>query len=87
MPRAADLSAAAQVWREASGYDDLRSSDRRGFAWEWVRRDCDYRAAFANNTDPDLDFIGGIPVVRARLSDDASRWGLLFRRTARPPRQ
>lgn len=35
----------AADWRDAEAYAPLLEADRSIFAWEWLRRDCNYRAA------------------------------------------
>jgi hypothetical protein len=64
-------------WRDAEAYAPLLDVDRSGFAWEWLRRDRDYRAE-AKDGDaarwglhafeaPDRDAIAARPVWRREL--------------------
>lgn len=62
MPRRLD-------WRKSSDYSYLRQLDRSGLAWEFLRRNLEYRKDFAKILDaasPDAMVI-------------AERWGLCFR--------
>ena len=40
-----ERSASGFDWRDAAAYAPLLEADRSLFAWEWLRRDSDYRAA------------------------------------------
>lgn len=51
-------------WKEAGAYAPLLDADRPIFAWEWLRRDPDYRAAAASRAEDGA----GAPV--------AASWGL-----------
>lgn len=56
-------------WRILSDYDYLNQLDRAGLAWEFLRRNPEYRKDFAkiiDVTSPDAMVI-------------AERWGLCFR--------
>jgi len=44
--RAESLS--GRDWRDAAAYAPLLCADRSLFAWEWLRRDCAYRAAWSS---------------------------------------
>ena len=54
-------------WRDAEAYAPLLGADRSIFAWEWLRRDPDYRAAAEEAREGG----GG-----AGASAKAARWGL-----------
>lgn len=60
----------APDWRDAAAYEPLLAADRPLFAWEWLRRTTDYRAAAerafeaTDNRDP------------AEPSEASERWGL-----------
>jgi len=61
-------------WRDADAYAPLLDVDRSGFAWEWLRRDRDYRAGGQDRDaarwglhafeDPERDAIAARPVWR-----------------------
>lgn len=65
-------------WRSAADYRDTRSIPAAGFAWEYLRRDEDYRREF-------------LAIDRAhRPRDDeldafARRWGVRFPERSRNP--
>jgi hypothetical protein len=58
-------------WRSSSAYDFLDNLNWPSIAWEFLRRDAEYRADYAN------------PRFRAALESgvavDERRWGLRFR--------
>jgi hypothetical protein len=60
-----------QDWRSPKAYDYLQDLSAPGLAWEFLRRNVDYRADYAN------------PDIRAALDAGAAgstrRWGLRFR--------
>ena len=70
-------------WRSPAAYEDLRSLDAPGFAWEFLsrnpafERDCK-RLEHADDQDP---------LSAGELDDFARRWGVRFRkaRPSRPP--
>ena len=70
-------------WRSPAAYEDLRSLDAPGFAWEFLsrnpafERDCE-RLEHADDQDP---------LSAGELDDFARRWGVRFRkaRASRPP--
>jgi hypothetical protein len=70
-------------WRSPAAYEDLRSLDAPGFAWEFLsrnpafERDCK-RLEHADDQDP---------LSAGELDDFARRWGVRFRkaRASRPP--
>ena len=45
---ARNLSGSVTNWRSAANYRALLCADRRGFAWEWMRRHEPYRLAWAD---------------------------------------
>jgi hypothetical protein len=69
-------------WRSPAAYEDLRSLDAPGFAWEFLsrnsafERDCK-RLEHAGDQDP---------LSAGELDDFARRWGVRFRkaRASRP---
>lgn len=70
-------------WRSLAAYEDLRSLDAPGFAWEFLSRnpafdrDCK-RLEHADDQEP---------LCAGELEDFARRWGVRFRkaRASRPP--
>ncbi|WP_443020080.1 transcriptional regulator domain-containing protein [Sphingobium sp. Cam5-1] len=56
-----------RVWRESTAYARLRGIDRAGLMWEWLRRDPDYIAWYAQASSI------------TRGSADPRVWGLHFR--------
>ena len=70
-------------WRSLAAYEDLRSLDAPGFAWEFLirnpafERDCK-RLEHADDQEPRS---------AGELDDFARRWGVRFRRAraSRPP--
>ena len=66
-------------WRSPDAYDDLRSLDAPGFAWEYLRRNPDFlrerrklqRAARRGGLDP------------SEVDAFSRRWGVRFRRHGR----
>jgi hypothetical protein len=70
-------------WRSPAAYENLRSLDAPGFAWEFLsrnpafERDCK-RLEHADDQDP---------LSAGELDDFARRWGMRFRkaRASRPP--
>lgn len=59
-------------WTDAAAYASLRDADRSVFAWEWLRRDPEYRrAAVASGAS------GAARPTRTHIADErAARWGL-----------
>ena len=55
-------------WREAAVYGDLLEADRACFAWEWLRRDPEYRTAAIRPSE------GRCGAMAARCNPP--RWGL-----------
>ena len=54
-------------WRDSAAYAPLLGADRSLFAWEWLRRDPGYRAAFE----------GAVPGgAKCGADERAARWGL-----------
>jgi hypothetical protein len=62
MPRRPD-------WRSPSNYDYLEQLDRAGMAWEFLRRNREYRKDFVRILDATVREAAAI----------AQRWGLSFR--------
>lgn len=64
-------------WRTPAAYDHVQNISAAGFAWEFIRRDPDYRRDFREMiTSPH-----GATEVRTAF---ANRWGLRFRGRSRP---
>ena len=67
-------------WRSQAAYEDLRSLDAPGFAWEFLsrnpafERDCK-RLEHADDQDPHS---------AGEQEDFARRWGVRFRKTGAP---
>lgn len=55
-------------WRDTAAYAPLLAADRPFFAWEWLRRNCGYRAA----AERALKTAGNV----AGAGEAAGRWGL-----------
>ena len=55
-------------WKDGSAYAPLREADRSLFAWEWLRRDPDYRAAAGS--------IAGECGLELVSDERAAKWGL-----------
>ena len=51
-----ELAGSARHWRSAAHYRSLLLTDRRGFAWEWLRRHPPYRKSWKNRDRPPEDF-------------------------------
>jgi hypothetical protein len=73
-------------WRNAADYKALLKLDRAGWAWKWLRRNPEYVARMAERPPerPPLLPGTGVPIIRAVDLDDASDWGLRFRRGTKP---
>lgn len=68
-------------WRDEDAYAELERLDRRGFAWEYLRRNPDYRHEWNSNEDA-AQIVGGVSVLRAVASAIPPIWGLRFRGVA-----
>lgn len=65
-------------WRSPAAYEYTERIPAAGFAWEYLRRDDDYRRAFDSIThikDPSTE----------RLDEFSERWGLRFPLRPRKP--
>jgi len=66
-------------WRSSRAYDYLRDLNAGGVAWEFLRRNQEYRVDYAN------------PQFRAALEAGVpgpeQRWGLRFRGRSNAPRE
>ncbi len=73
-------------WRSAESYKDLLELDREGWAWIWLKRNPDYVARLDGRSPPaPLVCPGaGVTVIPLVDADDASAWGLRFRRSTPP---
>jgi hypothetical protein len=65
------------TWLEGAQYRQLHHLDRPGFAWEFLRRNPDYRA-FARKLSGERSAAPRTRLSRAHAQ--AGRWGLIFRR-------
>jgi hypothetical protein len=70
-------------WREEDDYRYLDGADRAGIAWEFLRRNADYRAAAIERPMPASERRGAVELLSGAPS--ALKWGLLFRRITKPP--
>lgn len=59
-------------WTDAAAYASLRDADRSVFAWEWLRRDPEYRRAAAASGP----FGAGRSMPTRSADERAARWGL-----------
>ena len=66
-------------WRSASGYEDLRSLDAPGFAWEFLRRN---RAFASERAKLEAAALAGA-LDPAEEDAFALRWGVRFRERQR----
>ena len=74
-------------WRDPANYKTLLKLDRAGWAWKWLRRNPDYIGRIAGRS-PSRPMVlpgTGIPIIPVSDGDDASDWGLRFRRSTKPP--
>lgn len=62
-------------WRSAEAYDYLSALTPEGLAWEFLRRNADYRTEYDRLQE---EVASGI-ATEAALADFARRWGLRFR--------
>ena len=70
--RARDMSGSETDWRSATNYRVLLHTDRRGFAWEWLRRHAPYRKAWTDRAVPATNF-GLLAFVDPNLSLSSAR--------------
>lgn len=72
------MTSDTSTWRSAAAYEHLETLTASDLAWEWLRRNEDYRADFkalkADQDGPDQ-----------WLNRIRSRWGLRFRRRPADP--
>lgn len=66
-------------WRSHSAYDYIDDLNAQELAWEFLRRDTEYRKEFL-----DLSAAGQLDEIEGRAF--AGRWGLCFRRRSGPNR-
>lgn len=69
-------------WRSAADYEDLRSLDAPGFAWEFLRRNKAFKAERARLADD----AACRSVNPEEAEDFARRWGVQFRGRRREDR-
>lgn len=68
-------------WRDEGTYRDLARLDRSGFAWEYLRRNPDYRQEKPPGTKAVARQVDGVRVIDAPAVAPVA-WGLRFRRGA-----
>lgn len=71
------------IWPHAANYDYTRHLTRRGWAWEFLRRNKYYVMDWGVAQSEVTMLLGQGGPVTLRLGADASRmrrWGLIFRR-------
>ena len=73
-------------WRDQASYADLQRLDRRGFAWEYLRRNPRFREEAAAAVMPELEVRDGVRVVVSGPDARAVAWGLRFHRASRRSR-
>ena len=70
-------------WRDGASYEDLNQLDRRGFAWEYLRRNERFRRERQESgADEEARALGTL-IVKTAPEPVALDWGLRFRRTRR----
>jgi hypothetical protein len=69
-------------WRRRETYEYTRGLPRRGWAWEFLRRNPDYRREWAPPADATIDTIEPhLTLLRLHPREQGNgRWGVLFRR-------
>lgn len=70
-------------WRDEGDYRYLDATDRAGIAWEFLRRNADYRATAIAAPMPASECRGTVELLSGARS--ALGWGLLFRGKPEPP--
>lgn len=76
--------APSRDWQKESDYRDLENLDRRGFAWEYLRRNPDYRDQHKHDASVlDLSHQGVRVIIPSAVSSLPISWGLRFRGVAR----
>lgn len=66
-------------WRKEADYKNLERLDRRGFAWEYLRRNPGYRDERKHEPVFDSELHRDIRVIVSPSSTSLSTWGLRFR--------
>lgn len=66
-------------WRDEAGYSELDTLDRRGFAWEYLRRNPDYRRQQQSAGQAAARIVAGVSILRATAVTIPPIWGLRFR--------
>ena len=69
-------------WRDRNSYSPLLDLDRSGWAWEFLRRNPDYRDAVRSHTKPMLERWLMPPLSLISAAGISPDWGLSFRRFA-----
>ncbi|WP_159587935.1 transcriptional regulator domain-containing protein [Chelativorans xinjiangense] len=80
------VAAAWPDWQDRGAYDYTERLTRRGWAWEFLRRNPDFQKDLARGLSRAawLETESGVVVIRLAPSDvDLSQWGLLFCRLDR----
>jgi hypothetical protein len=79
MPRTVD-------WRSQDAGDPLKELDRAGLAWEFLRRNSEYREDYRRALER---IASGVITEEAAMTEISRRWGLSFRprsrRASKPP--
>lgn len=73
------VPAPARDWRDEDAYAELEQLDRRGFAWEYLRRNPDYRRQRTLSDEAAASIFTGVPVLRTSAVTIPPIWGLRFR--------
>ena len=66
-------------WRAPGAYEDLRSLDAPGFAWEYLRRNPDFQQ---HRGELEQAARRGV-LIQAEVDEFARRWGVRFRERRR----
>lgn len=72
-------------WRDEATYEDLKRLDRRGFAWEYLRRNETFRETLHETPASEMRVVRGALVIYAAPNATLEQWGLRFRRTPKSP--
>src|SRR5579883_477926 len=75
-----------QPWRRADAYDYTDSLPKRGWGWEFLRRDPEYQREWATLAPAvSVEQRRHLTLLTAnRPLDDLAPWGVFFRRSTRP---
>ena len=67
-------------WRSPNAGDPLKELDRAGLAWEFLRRNPEYREDYRRALER---IASGVITVEAAMTEISRRWGLSFRPRSR----